>query len=149
MRTELIQASFSKITPQWLAGFFDGEGYVSAWQYKAQYYSISVAITQSDITIISLIALKFKEHDGVKQQKGSTFSKKSCYQLRWNGRHSLELLNYIKDFVIIKKDIVELGIEFANLLDISHNKGKPTPLNITVERHRLAQKIREINQSGR
>lgn len=147
MKTEDIQTSFPKITPQWLAGFFDGEGCVSICDNKSGYITLHVSITQADLLILSLIALKFKDYNDIYERKYPG-NRKSVHIISWNGKKALEILEYIKDCVIVKKEVVDLGIEFAYL--ISEHKGRiKLPPEILIKKQNILQRVSNINQRGK
>lgn len=110
-----------RITPQWLAGFFDGEGCVSASK-RGPMYSVKVSIAQSDPIILSVIALKF--NNTTFSCSESKLSKRPSFAVIWTGRSVLEILEYIKDHVIVKRKQVEAAIELANILSKRTTNGK-------------------------
>lgn len=130
-----------RVTPQWLAGFFDGEGCVSASK-RGPMYSVKVSISQSDPVILSVIALKF--NNTTFSTSASKWSKRSTYAVIWTGRSVLEILEYIKDHVIVKRKQVEAAIELAHILEKRTTNGKggaKFTQNEADERERLAMII--------
>lgn len=70
LRNEDTIAALPRITPEWLAGFFDGEGSVSAELAYNKYATVTITLTQKDPKILALIMLKynagsFKPYTGV------------------------------------------------------------------------------------
>lgn len=96
-----------EITPQWLAGFFDGEGLVAIYQdNRKNCCGLTVKIAQKDPSILMLIAAKFNNASWGSSQK--------CGELRYYGKNSREILEYIRPYVIVKKTQVELAIRFLD-----------------------------------
>lgn len=89
-----------KITPEWLAGFFDGDGCVCISYYQNT-HRLELDFTQVDTTILILISIKFP--------KGNLSDKS---HLKYVNSNCLEVLNYIKDYVIIKKYDVDIALEY-------------------------------------
>jgi hypothetical protein len=89
------------ITPQWLAGFFDGEGMVGIYNN-----SLEVKISQKDPTILVLIASKFNHCSWGNSQKAA--------ELRFYGSSALEILEYITPYAIVKKTQIVLALQFLN-----------------------------------
>lgn len=110
-----------RITAQWLAGFFDGEGCVSASK-RGPMYSVKVSISQSDPLILSMIALKF--NNTTFSSYTSSLSKKPTYAVIWTGRSVLEILEFIKDHVIVKRKQVDAAIKLGYILSKRTTNGK-------------------------
>jgi hypothetical protein len=109
-QNEVLEAA-ARLTPQWLAGFFDGEGCVSASKDRHGHANLLVCVSQSEPKILSLIQFAF----------GGTFSvntTRGChgYKVTWSGRMAIPILELIKDFVICKRRQVEAGLELAKLM---------------------------------
>lgn len=98
----------ARLTPQWLAGFFDGEGCVCGL-YSNGYPYLTVTIPQKEPGILAIIALKFPT-------KVRYVSQNKNHVLHYAGRKALPLLEFIKDYSIVKRKEIELGIELASLL---------------------------------
>jgi hypothetical protein len=99
----------SKITSQWLAGFFDGEGCVCIRTSQSSgSFSLVVKLTQKDIKILSLVLLKFPD---------GNFDFSDTPTICWNGVFAKDILLYIKEDVIIKRKQVAIALEFISLLN--------------------------------
>lgn len=105
----------ARLTPQWLAGFFDGEGCVHASLDPRGRTYIKVQLNQKDPIILGLIGLKFPPSytraRSVPTKSGGTTT---GHMLSWEGYIALDFLSYIKDHVIVKRKLVELAIEFCD-----------------------------------
>lgn len=133
----------NRITPEYVAGLFDGEGCVSSSLNNHGNVRLRVTITQKSPYILQLIGIKFpgtlQKHNG----------KSSWYSLIWTGSMCVPILEYIKDHVVIKHALVENGIKLAQLfLYNAGYSGTMTEL-IKKEREGLMSKIMNINKSNR
>jgi LAGLIDADG DNA endonuclease family protein len=128
-----------KITPGWLAGFFDGEGCVSIGN-NCGCINIHVSITQSNLLILEAIASKFGGGPYVQDKR----YRKIAYSLQWGGKASQRVLEYIKDHVIIKKDRVDLALEFLSGVG---KTGQRVTGSENTRRKELGAKIRQLNDA--
>lgn len=129
-----------RITTEWVAGFFDGEGSASS-RLSGNSFSVDVSITQKDPKILILILMKYP--GGNLSTKNSKLG--TCYQMRWRGRTALPLLHAIKDYVIVKQRIVELCIELLNLVNETNIRIDEDNLS---KRAKLSEKIRTLVNEG-
>lgn len=145
---DLLLEAASRLTPQWVAGFFDGEGCVSP---KIEHYgtsaNIRVTITQKNPAILGLLCIKFLggsiqvKNRIVREGSGSS----RVHELWYTGNAVLPLLEFIKDHVIVKKELVLLGIELAKL--VTYSGGKLSEAERS-KRLVIAEKIRAINRKN-
>jgi hypothetical protein len=96
---------------RWLAGFFDGEGCVylqsmTRVNRRLPRYCLQISITQNDRFILEEIQKEFGGQ--VYLHKG-----RRCYRWRITGMASLPFLQAVCPYVRIKKDQVDLAIEFV------------------------------------
>ena len=137
-KDELLEAA-ARLTPQWLAGFFDGEGWVSAYKANSS-YQVTVGVGQADPRILSLVALRFGVGISERSTKGHIH-----YNLRLHGKMALPFLHFIKDHVICKRRQVEAAIKMAGeMRHTSGGSGGLTDSEIAL-RAELAETIRRAN----
>lgn len=141
---ELLESA-SRFTPQWLAGFFDGEGSVHVKACDSHRYTrLCVSITNSDLRSLTLVGLQFSGC-GPYPVNGKREHKK-LYQVSWSGKSAKPILEFIKDHVIIKKERVLLGIRMAEL---TGERGHVVTEQNKLERERIAEEVTAINDSPR
>jgi hypothetical protein len=153
-----LEIAIERLTPVWLAGFFDGEGCVSISTRhngekngKVYYPRLSVSITQSEPTILSLILMKFCGPKGEMFQpvrKKTQKEKKPCYNIRVTGKSAREFLEYIQPHVILKRRVVELGIEMTYLFGQQGSQKHLTPENVA-RRNEIMRSVASENASER
>lgn len=106
-----------KVTPQWVAGFFDGEGSVSAILDSGKdidNVKLTVTISQKNKFILLLIMMKYAGNLSILSKgKGHRFG--ATCQLNYSGSSALRLLEAIKDYCIVKHELVCNAIELAKL----------------------------------
>ena len=123
----------ARLSPQWLAGFFDGEGCVGVYT-NGNSTKLDVSVAQKDPGILAIISLKFPSK--------VTYAKKDgTHHIAWCGRNALPFLEFIKDHTIVKKRQVDLAIEFASLIVI---KGTDVPNEWVVRRLQIAEELKRL-----
>lgn len=103
---------YSMLDRNYIAGFFDGEGSI---------YLLESKKNKSIFLCVNLTNTEKKVLDKIKEQYGGSISKskdvrgrKQLYRLRLYSNIGLNLLEDIKDLLIIKKNKAILAIEFQN-----------------------------------
>lgn len=135
---EIVEAA-SRLTPQWLAGFFDGEGCVCVHKCASDFsFTFQVTVSQAEPKILALIALKFGLSVNVSKSNG-----RRMFVARAMGRGAIPFLEYIKDHVVCKRRQVEAALEFASTLN--KTGGFTLSVEQTTTRSRLAEVIRRAN----
>jgi hypothetical protein len=146
---EFVEA-LERITPQWLAGFFDGEGCITCVRYRGM-PSLRVDLIQCDANILILIGAKFGRSPYAKP--GRSPRHRTGYVLGFVGKSALPLLQYIQPHVVLKRKLVDWGVEMAKLHGETGGnrrwgKGFLKP-EVRQRREELLRAMRNENQSGR
>jgi hypothetical protein len=152
-----LDIALERLTPEWLAGFFDGEGCVSASTSNGRRGELRnprliVHVTQSDYQLLSLIAMKFSP-DGCMYspvRKRGGHEKRPIYCVSFGGKSCLPFLEYIAPHVILKRKLVLWGIEMAKLTGERGKcgRGKSLPVAVMDRRRELMNLVKEENKSG-
>jgi hypothetical protein len=147
-----LDIALERLTPQWLAGFFDGEGSISVVRHRGM-PALAVNITQCDLNTLAIIGMKYGAgREPIKKpRRKETYS--SAWVLQFGGKSALPLLEAIQPYVILKRKLVNWGIEMAKLHGKSGGnrrniKGKMDPA-VRARREELLAHIHAENQSGR
>ena len=133
---------------QYLAGFFDGEGCITAGPIKQRKsskitYGLSISLSNSDIRPLLL----FKEYFGgsIIEQKSSKIFKASRKHYQWQsrgGKCNEKCLRKLLPFLIVKKEVALAALEFRKHI-------LPTGINHSPEQKellgKLSEHIRELN----
>jgi hypothetical protein len=128
--------ALARITPQWLAGFVDGEGCVSVCR-NPKLHTVQLIVAQSEPKVLFAICVKFPS--GIvkeRVQKGHR-----GFTIRWCGRNVIPVLEYIKDHVICKRRQVDYALEMAKLI----NSTSIPSVSNSKRREELASMIRQAN----
>ena len=101
-----------EITPQWLAGFFDGEGCVSIYRFRGK-PKFLVSLAQKDPSVLWLIHEMFPESN-----KPTFYGKKEkqVWHVIFNGVKAKRFLETIREYSFCKRSQIEMGLRFIELL---------------------------------
>ena len=147
-------------TPQWMAGFFDGEGCVNITQVgKKRYGQLRVYIVNTDPAVLGLIAATY----------GGMLTAPRTAKAGWKPFRSVvfiagsaaEFLEAIRPYVILKKAQVELGLALWNYMQkpgatrldvvISHQTGRATRVRkpgVTEREAEAKALMNDLNRKG-
>jgi len=136
------------IPVEYVAGFLDGEGSIVLRKDKKGWFLLQIQISNT--------------HEGVLHQIASTFggavSPKNSLQLKMNnfrpqftwstsGQPSLPFLQKMLPFVIIKREHVELAIEFLKFC--SPGSGRQLIGERKAQRVAIFERFKKLNQRGK
>ncbi|MCL5100581.1 MAG: LAGLIDADG family homing endonuclease [Candidatus Marsarchaeota archaeon] len=137
------------INDAYLAGFIDGEGTIGIRYHKEKRHrsetftiDLNFSITNSNKPILELIQ---KEIGGkIELKTKMTKNSKAVYGLRlYNTKDTLNILNRVIPYLILKKEQAELIIAFCNLR-AKHTKRD----GYTKEEKEIANKVINLNKRG-
>ena len=144
MQEDDIPISFDRLTPEWMAGFFDGEGSVMAQSWDGRNSTAGFTLTQKDPKILAMIMAKFcgvGEFDPYKGANGAI-----CHRWRVRGRPALSFLKTIQPHVICKKRQVDLAV--CLLEAIASNRKRWQSDEDHQDRLAIEKEIKRLNQEG-
>lgn len=131
------RGKISKLTIQYVAGLFDGEGCVNIYQTKKYVdnrigYELTIAIFNSHKEVIELLQENF---GGCVQKRerglGRNENWKIGYSWKLSCNQAKNLLEKLLPFLIIKKEQAKIAVEFQTLKESKN--------------HRFIKNIKEIN----
>lgn len=135
---EQVEAIASKLTPQYIAGFFDGEGSITVTKDLA----LQVVVSQSSELVLTAIARYFGCGSVCKHKPRR--GHKVCYSLRWCGKNAEKVLVALSEFLVVKKAQAELGIKLSSLIG---PRGSRVTEQQWQEREQIATGIKQLNDS--
>jgi len=94
----------------YFAGFYDGEGYVGVSKSKRDSYTLKVAISNTNFDMIKLYETKFGGKIRLIKKEEEHYKVKYHWDITNN--KALSFLKYIKPFTIVKRQQIDLAIEF-------------------------------------
>jgi len=125
---------------RWLAGFFDGEGcvYLQCDRRKLAVFGLQITITQNDEPILKEVQSEFG--GTVYLHKG-----RRCYRWRITSAPALSFLKAIQPYVRIKKEQVDLAIEFIGTLRERNSMGSTPMEDVILERRfEIHNRLKEL-----
>lgn len=102
-----MPAKLDRVTLQWLAGFFDGEGCVGVYSSHEGRYHITVTISQKNYGILAEIKRLHPIFGGPYPSR----TRRGSFTITVNGRRGIEFLEAIEPFLVLKADQVALAIK--------------------------------------
>lgn len=144
MRAKNPSGGVSVLSDQYVAGLFDGEGCICIQKVwvpgKYEKYCrtrMRIFITTTNLPVIKLLQKWFGK--GNFSEKGSLKNGwKAAYDWRLNSKKDMiDFLNRIKDHVVIKREQVQLALQFCDTLRDKSGCGKP----LTKTEHGLREVI--------
>jgi hypothetical protein len=130
------QYTKEQITPQWLAGFFDGEGCVASNELRPGLWNLSVSFTQKDLSLIKLISDMFPGGFVSIRQNGTS-------RVQWSGRMAIPILEFLIPNLVIKKEHAILGVELGKLTPSWRKKSSMKSSRFS--RAEVGRKIKQLN----
>lgn len=137
----------TKLTAEWLAGFFDGEGCVSIRQgHRTGGFCLKVNLTQANFPLLKAIADKYEASGPyTKCRKTKTGKESTVYEISWQGKYAKPILELLRNLVIVKQRQVELALEFIDTLVGSGFRYDDVT---TVKRNIIVSELRKSNHAG-
>lgn len=125
---------------QWAAGFFDGEGSVSINRRNSRtpQHDLSVQVSQKQRPPLDELYI---QHGGT---IGQTKTPAGCWRWRLAGRKAEEFLIRIRPYVLVKRDVIDIAIDFRKTVV---GTGKRLPFGVTNQREIFRKQIIEKNRS--
>jgi hypothetical protein len=106
------------LSPQWLAGFFDGEGCISCTVAGARRRVIlRLSLVNTDADLMRRIAVEYKGQF-VQRKAPKPHWKAPCHVV-WTNTQAIYLLGQIGDYIVLKARQVALAKEFLALRERS------------------------------
>lgn len=154
LREDELDVARQRMTPQWLAGFFDGEGCATitvAGQRNdgRPHFRMMVGLTQTDFHLLRLVAEIFFDTDrkiyNLYHKKGQ-MQRQRVWQLTATGKNALGFLKIIQPHVVLKRKVVDLCIEMGESVGV---RGRETSDEVFARRVELRSLVRQENGTER
>lgn len=130
-----------KLSNQYIAGFFDGEGCVDVFhghsQERRRRPRIRISQRQSHVLKEIVRSLGF----------GRVTKSRSTFQ--WGVKSKRDIIKFVKSILpysIVKKPQLEIALEFCKWIQ-SNPTGIPLPKESVNKREELYKKLKELNQT--
>lgn len=138
-----------ELSPQWIAGFFDGEGCISIQSDKG--LRVIFINTRRDVLLAVSEGFggvgKLKVKKRIPGERGT----RPCYQWITWGREAQRVLETLLPYLVIKKSEAEVALEFQSLI-VQRLPGQTRgPRAVTAEvwqrRRELAEKCSDMKRA--
>lgn len=123
---------------QYIAGFFDGEGYVGIHTLKEKYFHVRVIIVNTNLKILQMIQDQF---GGTIIQRKRVRNNKPTYALSFSGSFAKIFLKSILPFLIEKRGQTIIALQLADSLHIGE---KNLTHDIITQRHTLKLQLQAL-----
>jgi hypothetical protein len=137
----------NKLTLQWLAGFFDGEGSVSLRRHGNN-WALRVNLTQANYPLLAAIAAKYGASYGpyTKNRRTKSGKESIVYEIGWANREALKKILQLLDGVVVAKERqVKLALEF---LETGVGSGYRFNEDANTKRESIRNEMRWLNHAG-
>ena len=131
------------ITPQYWAGFFDGEGCISCSRNDKGTLHVSVSITNTNLSILDALARQY----GGKVYFKNKYSTKHSQAYSWQTQKYSNFISDILPFLLIKKEQALLALDFLRTIDKSVNK-KGLSDEVKLKREEIKILLNHLNKRG-
>lgn len=133
------------ISAEYLAGFFDGEGYVGIISSGRNYYKLHLAISNTNEFILQYIKA---EYGGRFHRVTRTIpNHKPVYQLVWSGENAKDLIRIILPYSKVKSNQLQMALQFPIRRNISGIKTTRDP-NARTKQVELFTYLKKLNHRG-
>ncbi len=142
------------ITVQYIAGLFDGEGWIlitrttSNKEMKSPAFYLRVGIEMTNFEVLNNICNKYGGHIYTRPVKRAV-NRKITHTWYLDGKKSINFLTDIKEFLIIKKKQAEIAIDYQNHVGCftkdNHHSGRQLTNEEIIYREKVVQEIRSLN----
>lgn len=128
---------------KYIAGFFDGEGWISVGSAGRKMENVTVGVCNCDRTIIEELRTQFPECTmSVRNEFGNA---RANYSIVWTGQKCIRFLTFIKNDLRIKREAACLAIELAKL---QRPRGSKIDSETRLKRQELGMKIHLTPKRG-
>lgn len=129
------------LTLDYIAGFFDGEGYITS--SSPRYPRLLIGIENTDLRILEDIAAELG--GGVKRRSPRS-NEKPVWRTRWEwhlcGRKAADVLKVLLPHLRVKREQAEIAMRFQDHMDFHRRKfGIKTEPSVVAERQAIALEL--------
>lgn len=136
-----------QITPEWLAGFFDGEGCFTIGKARRTHFTPRATLTHTDRNLLEAIQIIY---GGTLHSKGFRNIKwKPAYMLVWGGTGKVQsLLKCIGKYLVLKQPQAELLLNWAEAISDGRAGRHGVSETELLLRESFKEKIHDLNRRG-
>lgn len=136
-------------TLAYLAGIFDGEGYVSIERFARKrtqtvQHALHIGVSNTFMPVLDLFVSNFG-CGTIGRMSGTQYA---CYQWRATGMDALRTLSTLYPFLMIKREQARIGMEFQMSLFNKPNQQAPVTEEDRSRREEMRQALRASRGNG-
>ena len=136
------------ISAEYLAGFFDGEGYAYAYRAKKGQFLLMVGIVNTHFNVLKSLQDQFGGNLYPKKRRSEKHSQ--GWELRWYGEEGKAVLLYMLPSLIVKKAEISYLIDnWYKLIKVRGVKGQILTSNEIAERDAVIAQYKAVRASER
>lgn len=138
------------LTPtEWayLAGLIDGEGSISIGRQSGKPTSAKVRFNNTDRDVIDWVKNRFGGLE-CEANSNSSYGKKICWRLDWNGSNTIPILEGMLPYLVIKGQLALVALEYLALTKNQGGTPKTIPSESWEKRDVLCQVASLLNAKG-
>lgn len=110
------------LSSEYIAGLFDGEGYVTLHGRKDGYIMCYVGIVMQDTRVLDLLLQQFPESVIYGHDKNNKLSNGNCSSWRLNSKSAKVFVDTILPYCILKQEDLQWYLDWYNLSRNTTNK---------------------------
>ena len=128
----------------YLAGLIDGEGSITIMRQKGKPAAVRVRFNNTDEAVIEWVISRF---GGLKCEanSNSSYGKKICHRLDWNSVNAIPILEGVLPFLVIKKQLALIALEYLALTGRQRTITHPCPTDAWNKREALCEVASILN----
>lgn len=130
------------ISPEWLAGFFDGEGNVGITvSGKRRHCIVRLSLVNTNYEILQEIQIDYGGYLSRRENKNKPHWKPFC-SLTWTNCRAAEFLKIVGPHIVLKKQQVALANEFLALRESPNRFELGSKVGLSTRQRPFVRKIR-------
>ncbi len=128
----------------YIAGFVDGEGSIGIHKSQGLYATLWLQVSNADERVIQYIShlLPGRIYATRRTRNGKVC--KISYKIQWNSQEAIDVLELILPYLIVKKDMAEVALEFWYKC-YTNNQGRIISEAEVILRKSYKDRISELN----
>lgn len=134
----------------YIAGIIDGEGSIIINKLKESKgthlyrYQLFVKVVNTDERLLKYLSQKTST-SYFKDKRTNNTNRRNTFSIHWSIKSSVQILQKIYPYLVIKKEQVDLALNFVKTFDICYGN-KKTPIDIMDKRHDCYLKMKALHK---
>jgi len=128
------------VSKDYMAGFFDADGYIGVVKGSSGYYNLKCTITNVDKITLQLMQKEYGGKVSFKHFKNPEH--RNQFVLTWSGQDCIDFIKLIKNYTFVKHNQIESALSFPI--------GRPGLINteeVTKKRDRIYEELKSMKKT--